>query len=190
MTLGRWFKDYLYIPLGGNRRGTARTCLNMTIVFILCGLWHGANWTFLFWGVYHGAFLVIERISGLRDLAANKFRYTRRFLTLIIVVVGWVLFRSENVSQAIQFITAMFTFSDLPITYELSRALNYRSVLFVLVAVPVFFLPADVSLIQLIVNRKDPVPLVAGIILILLLLPYCAALIIGGANSSFIYYRF
>jgi alginate O-acetyltransferase complex protein AlgI len=190
MTLGRWFKDYLYIPLGGNRRGTARTCLNMTIVCVLCGLWHGANWTFLFWGMYHGAFLVIERITGLRDLAANKSRFTRRLLTLIIVVVGWVLFRSENISQAIEFLTAMFTFSDLPITYELSRALNYRNVLFVLVAVPVFFLPADVSLIQLIVNRKDPLPVVAGIIMILLLLPYCAALIIGGANSSFIYYRF
>jgi alginate O-acetyltransferase complex protein AlgI len=111
-------------------------------------------------------------------------------VTLISVVVGWVLFRSENISQAVDFLTAMFTFSDLPITYELSRALNYRNVLFVLAALPVFFLPADVSLIQLIVNRKDPIPVVAGIVMILLLLPYCAALIIGGASNTFIYYRF
>ncbi|MGD8722804.1 MAG: MBOAT family O-acyltransferase [Desulfobacterales bacterium] len=190
MTLSRWFKDYLYIPLGGNRRGTARTCLNMTLVCLLCGLWHGANWTFLLWGMYHGAFLVIERISGLRDIAQNQFRGVRRLATLIIVMVGWVLFRSENISQAVEFFTAMFTFNDLPITYELSRALNYRNILFVLAALPVFLLPADVSLVQLIANRKDPIPLMAGIIMILLLLPYCAALIIGGASSTFIYYRF
>ncbi|MBW2434699.1 MAG: MBOAT family protein [Deltaproteobacteria bacterium] len=190
MTLSRWFKDYLYIPLGGNRRGTARTCLNMTIVCVLCGLWHGANWTFLFWGMYHGAFLVIERISGLRDLAQNQVRFVRRLATLIIVVVGWVLFRSENISQAIEFLTAMFTYSDLPITYELSRVINYRNILFMLAALPVFFLPADVSPIQLIAHKKDPVPVVAGVIMILLLLPYCAALIVGGASSTFIYYRF
>jgi alginate O-acetyltransferase complex protein AlgI len=190
MTLSRWFKDYLYIPLGGNRRGTARTCLNMTIVCVLCGLWHGANWTFLIWGMYHGAFLVIERISGLRDLNPNQFRFVRRLATLIIVVIGWVLFRSENIAQAMDVLSAMFSFSDLPITYELSRALNYRNILFVLAASPVFFLPADVSLIRVIVNRKDPIPLVAGIIMILLLLPYCAALIIDGASSTFIYYRF
>jgi hypothetical protein len=105
-------------------------------------------------------------------------------------MVGWVLFRSENISQAVEFFTAMFTFNDLPITYELSRALNYRNILFVLAALPVFLLPADVSLVQLIANRKDPIPLMAGIIMILLLLPYCAALIIGGASSTFIYYRF
>ena len=190
ITLGRWFKDYLYIPLGGNRRGTTRACLNMTIVFVLCGLWHGANWTFLIWGIYHGGFLVVERLSGLRDLSQNQYRLIRRLVTLLIVMVGWVLFRSENLSQAIEFLTAMFTLSDLPISYELSRALNYRNILFLMAGLPVFFLPADVSLIKNILERKDPVPVLAGVLLILLLLPYCAALIVGGASSPFIYYRF
>ena len=190
ITLSRWFKDYLYIPLGGNRQGMTRTCLNLTIVFLLCGLWHGANWTFLLWGIYHGAFLVIERISGLRDLPQHRYRMIRRSGTLLIVVVGWVLFRSENISQAIEILTAMFTFNDLPISYELSRALNYRNILFAMAALPVFFLPADVSLVKLILERKDPIPVVAGLLLILLLLPYCAALIVGGASSPFIYYRF
>ncbi|MGD9012311.1 MAG: MBOAT family O-acyltransferase, partial [Desulfobacterales bacterium] len=140
ITLSRWFKDYLYIPLGGNRRGTTRTCLNMTIVCVLCGLWHGANWTFLLWGIYHGAFLVMERISGLRDLPQHRYRFVRRFVTLLIIIVGWVVFRSANISQAIEFLTAMFTFSDLPISYELSRALNYRNLLFLMAALPVFFL--------------------------------------------------
>jgi alginate O-acetyltransferase complex protein AlgI len=190
ITLSRWFRDYLYVPLGGNRRGTTRTCLNVAIVCVLCGLWHGANWTFLLWGIYHGAFLVIERISGLRYLSQHRYRRVRRFVTLLIVIVGWVLFRSANISQAIEFLTAMFTFSDLPISYELSRALNYRNLLFVLAALTVFFLPADRSPIKLILERKDPIPVVAGALMILLLLPYCAALIIGGASSPFIYYRF
>ncbi len=190
ITLSRWFKDYLYIPLGGNRRGTARTCLNMAIVCVLCGLWHGANWTFLLWGIYHGGFLVIERISGLRDLAHHKYRVIRRSGTLLIVIIGWVLFRSESIFQAIEFLTAMFTFSDLPISYELSRALNYRNVLFMMAALPVFFLPANVSFVKFIFEKKEPIPVVAGVLLILLLLPYCAALIVGGASSPFIYFRF
>ena len=190
ITLSRWFKDYLYIPLGGNRKGTPRTCLNLTIVFLLCGLWHGANWTFLLWGIYHGGFLVIERLCGLRDLSHARYRFIRRLVTLLIVMVGWVLFRSQNLSQAIEFLSAMFTFSDLPISYELYRALNYRNILFMLSALSVFFLPADVSIIKTILEKKDPVPVVAGVIMILLLLPYCAAMIIGGASSPFIYYRF
>ena len=190
ITLSRWFKDYLYIPLGGNRRGTTRTCLNMAIVCVLCGLWHGANWTFLIWGVYHGLFLVIERISGLRDVSRDKYKIIRRCVTLLIIIVGWVLFRSENISQAIGFLTAMFSVSDLPLSYELSRALNYRNILFVTAALPVFLLPADVSLIKLIMERKNPIPVVVGALMILLLLPYCAALIVGGTSSPFIYYRF
>jgi alginate O-acetyltransferase complex protein AlgI len=162
----------------------------MAVVCVLCGLWHGANWTFLFWGIYHGIFLIIERISGLRNLSPEKYKIARRCGTLLIVMVGWVLFRSENISQALGFLTTMFTVSDLPLSYELSRALNYRNVLFLMTALPVFFLPADVGLIKLILERKDPIPVVAGALMILLLLPYCAALIVGGASSPFIYYRF
>jgi alginate O-acetyltransferase complex protein AlgI len=190
ITLSRWFRDYLYIPLGGNRRGTTRTCLNTALVCVLCGLWHGANWTFLFWGVYHGLFLIIERLTGIRDLSPEKHNTIRRLATLIIVVVGWVIFRAESLSQATGFLGAMFTFSDLPISYELIRALNYRNVFFMMGALPVFFLPGNFSIIKLLMNKNDPIPVVAGALMILLLLPYCAALIVGGASGPFIYYRF
>jgi alginate O-acetyltransferase complex protein AlgI len=190
ITLSRWFRDYLYIPLGGNRLGTARTCLNMAVVCVLCGLWHGANWTFLFWGIYHGLFLVIERITGVRDLPRQKYNVMRRLLTMLIVIVGWVLFRSQDIFQAAGFIEAMFTFTDGPISYELSRVLNHRNILFLLAALPVFFLPGDFSMIKLLIDKKNPMPVLAGAIMILLLLPYCAALIVGGASSPFIYYRF
>jgi alginate O-acetyltransferase complex protein AlgI len=190
ITLSRWFKDYLYIPLGGNRRGTARACLNSALVSALCGLWHGANWTFLFWGIYHGLFLIIERVTGVRELSPQKYTIIRRLVTLIIVVVGWVIFRAENLSQASGFLGAMFTVSNLPISYELIRALNYRNVFFIMAALPVFFLPGNFSFIKLLINKNDPIQLAAGVLMILLLLPYCAALVIGGASGPFIYYRF
>ncbi len=190
ITLSQWFRDYLYIPLGGNRRGIPRTCFNMAVVCILCGFWHGANWTFLIWGIYHAAFLILERVTGARSIPAEKFRALRRAITLLIVGVGWVIFRSEDMSQAMGFLGTMFTSSDLTLPYELIRALNYRNILFLITALTVFFLPGDFFGIKMLIEKKDPVTLTAGILLILLLFPYCAAMIAGGGSSSFIYYRF
>ena len=162
----------------------------MAIVFILCGLWHGANWTFFFWGIYHGMFLVLERITGVREVSRENYKILRRIITLLIVTIGWVLFRSEDIARAIGFLGAMFTATDLPISYELSLALNYRNLLILMAALPVFFLPGDFSLIKILINKRDPVPLLAGALMILLVLPYCTALIVGGTSSPFIYYRF
>jgi alginate O-acetyltransferase complex protein AlgI len=190
ITLSRWFRDYVYIPLGGNRRGIARTCLNMAAVCVLCGLWHGANWTFLFWGIYHGGFLILERITDIRNVSPQKFKIVRRVITLFIVMAGWVLFRSADITQAIGFLGVMFKANDLPLSYELSLALNYRNVFFMLTALTVFFLPGDFSGIKSLTAKKDPIAVLVGALMILLLLPYCAALIAGGSSSSFIYYRF
>ncbi len=190
ITLSRWFRDYLYIPLGGNRRGVFRTCLNTALVCVLCGLWHGANWTFLFWGIYHGVFLIIERLTGIRDLSPEKHTIMRRLATLIIVVVGWVIFRTESLQQTTEFLSAMFRFSDLPISYELIRALNYHNAFFGMAALLVFFLPGNFSIINLLIHKSGPIPVVTGALMIMLLLPYCAALIVGGASGPFIYYRF
>ena len=98
--------------------------------------------------------------------------------------------RSQDLSQAIAFLGAMFTPSDLPLSYEVSLVLNYRNLCFLMAALTVFFLPAEFSGINVLIDKKDPIPIVAGILMILLLLPYCAALIVGGFNTTFIYYRF
>jgi alginate O-acetyltransferase complex protein AlgI len=190
ITLSQWFRDYLYIPLGGNRRGILRTCFNMAVVCVLCGFWHGANWTFLVWGVYHAAFLILERVTGARNIPAEKYRVVRRTITLLIVTVGWVIFRSEDVTRAMGFLATLFTASDLTPSYELMRALNYRNILFLMTALSVFFLPGDFSGIKLLIEKKDPFALTAGAVMILLLFPYCVAMIAGGSSSPFIYYRF
>jgi len=108
ISLSTWFRDYVYIPLGGNRGGTVRTYLNLVIVFFLCGLWHGASWTFVVWGLYHGFFLVLERSSALAVL--NRLWVPlRHAYALSVVFIGWLIFRAETFSQIGVFLRAMFT---------------------------------------------------------------------------------
>ena len=190
ITLSRWFRDYLYIPLGGNRQGTARTYLNLGVVFVLCGLWHGANWTYLLWGLYHGVFLMLERATGVRDLPPEKHSVVRRLTTLLVVTVGWVVFRSDDISHATRFLEVMFTVSNVPLSYELSRVLDYQNILFLMTAVSVFFMPGEFSGIESLINRKNRIPSLAGAIVIMLLFLYSATLVVGGSNGPFIYYRF
>ena len=99
---------HLYIPLGGNRSSPERTYLNLWIVFFLCGLWHGANWTFIFWGCYHGVLLVIERAFLLKRLERLPAVITVPF-TFLLVLIGWVFFRASSVGQAFALLHTMFS---------------------------------------------------------------------------------
>lgn len=105
ISLSSWFRDYLYIPLGGNRKGKLRTYLNLVTVFFLCGLWHGASWNFVLWGLFHGGFLVLERI-GL-ERATKALGPLRHVYVLLVVMVGWVFFRAENLGQALEYLASM-----------------------------------------------------------------------------------
>lgn len=106
ISLSTWFRDYLYIPLGGNRKGPVRTYVNLFIVFFLCGLWHGAAWTFVVWGMFHGFLLVIERI-GLGKILKQLPKPVSWLYAMLFVIIGWVIFRAENFSQAYDFLSAM-----------------------------------------------------------------------------------
>jgi len=110
MSLSGWFRDYLYIPLGGNRAGKVRNYFNLFIVFFLCGLWHGASWTFVIWGIWHGLFLVIERI-GFGSIINKIPRVLQFTYTLVIVLIGWVFFRADSVTHASQILKSMFLIS-------------------------------------------------------------------------------
>ncbi len=109
ITLSRWMRDYLYIPLGGNRVDTKRLYFNLWIVFFLSGLWHGAAWNFVAWGCFHGLFLIADRLFLLRFFKILG-KFPSVIITFIITLIGWVFFRVENINEAILFIFKMFSF--------------------------------------------------------------------------------
>ena len=118
ISLSTWLRDYLYISLGGNRHGTFKTYRNLFLTMLLGGLWHGANWTFVLWGAWHGVILSIERALGVKAKTGslNLFRWA---LTFILVVIGWVMFSAPNVVTALYFYQAMFSFSSFSISETL-----------------------------------------------------------------------
>ncbi len=106
LSLSTWFRDYLYVPLGGNRVSPVRTYANLVSVFFLCGLWHGASWNFVIWGLFHGSFLVVERL-GLAAVVRGLWRPLRHLYALLVVMTGWVFFRADTLSGALSFLAAM-----------------------------------------------------------------------------------
>lgn len=130
ISLSTWFKEYLYIPLGGNRDGTIKTYRNLMIVFFLTGLWHGASWNFVIWGLFHGTFLVLERIFPIERFL--RFRLLQSVYTLLVVMVGWVFFRAETLGSAVAYLQRMF------VPYEMDAYGKYLSNEFSVVAIIAF----------------------------------------------------
>ena len=149
ISLSSWFRDYLYIPLGGNRKGKIRTYINMFIVFALCGWWHGAAWNFVVWGIYHGMGLVIERIwleKPIEKIRNNKLGAVfLNFYVWLFVILGWVFFRASDLSFAKNFIEIMFTGNkNAPVDsfYAAANLLTYSNLWIFLIGIilsyPVF----------------------------------------------------
>lgn len=118
ISLSTWFRDYLYIPLGGNRISANRTYFNLLTVFILCGFWHGAQWTFIIWGLYHGAFLALERAGFSIYLQKHVPRVFRHTYALLVIIIGWVIFRTDTYTHFIGFMKAMFGLNQVDTLYQ------------------------------------------------------------------------
>lgn len=114
ISLSTWFRDYLYIPLGGSRCSKLLTYRNLLIVFILCGLWHGAEWTFVIWGLFHGSLLIFERL-GLSKLLVKLPYVFQRIYSIFFIIIGWVFFRSDTLPQALSYLDHMFCFDLTPV---------------------------------------------------------------------------
>lgn len=140
ISLSSWFRDYLYIPLGGNRCSEPRIYLNLMIVFFTCGLWHGASWTFVFWGVYHGLFLILERTpaGNLLSKVPRPFQYG---YTILAWMIGWVLFRSDSFAQFLMFVKNMFGMLQAGPSSQLIARYMTRQVLLALVLAVIFSMP-------------------------------------------------
>ncbi len=190
ISLSTWFKEYLYIPLGGNRKGTARTMLNKLAVFFLCGLWHGASWTFVVWGLVHGAFLMLESVVPVKRMP----RALGHLYCLLVVCLAFVLFRADSIDQAGAIIVQMFAgwnFSDASMVVAM-RQLS-----------PVFLTALAASLVAALPvrdvaaralgrcgERARRCGIALSYVASIVLLALCFLSLASGAYNPFIYFRF
>lgn len=188
MTLSRWFRDYVYIPLGGNRTGPLRTYLNLFIVFFLCGLWHGAAYTFIVWGLFHGLLLVIERVMRNR-WAIEPSGLIGWGITLVLVMIGWVFFRSDTVSGAFGFLAAMFGLGQATEeAHVVAFYLTPDKLFFMALGVLVSLFPVERlqgSLTNWTLSARYPLQALALVCFV-----YSVAQIAANGFNPFIYFRF
>jgi alginate O-acetyltransferase complex protein AlgI len=186
MTLSRWFRDYVYIPLGGNRRGLVRTLMNLLTVFFLCGLWHGAEYSFVVWGLLHGALLMLERLgracTDWRPPALLGWAYT-----LGVVMIAWVFFRSAGTSQAIAYIGDLFDPRTIVLPVELYATLTPNRICYLVLAALAALVPFR-PFVRFTDGRYyfGPALSIASLAVALLAITMMAA----NGFSPFIYFRF
>jgi alginate O-acetyltransferase complex protein AlgI len=190
ITLGAWMRNYLYIPLGGNRVNTkARLYFNLWLVFLCSGLWHGAAWTFVFWGAYHGFFLVVERSFLLKYLEKIP-RPLAAIYSFFVVMMGWVFFRSDSLSDALTYLHQLFAFDFSQIIAPANG--DFRIVVWIAVCFSFCtFIPPVINLHNTVFYKNLPVrSYLPSMIAALILLVICVASVTGSAFNPFIYFRF
>ncbi len=189
ISLSSWFKDYVYIPLGGNRKGRLRTYINLSLVFIVTGIWHGATMNFLLWGCFHGAFQLLERAGIGKALSRNKYKFINHIYTMFVVTTGWVIFRCDSLKQALKLLLKMFWWksSTLYMWYDF---FSIRSIVIILIAILlVGFVQDKNSKIRSYLYSKRKISVREAIAHGILLL-ICMILLIGGQYNPFIYFKF
>ncbi|MDE6435506.1 MAG: MBOAT family protein [Lachnospiraceae bacterium] len=196
ISLSGWFKEYVYIPLGGNRKGKFRSAMNRMCVFLLTGLWHGANWTFVLWGIYHGLFLLLEEyVPFVKKLP----KWLNHVYTMVVVCVGFVMFRADTVIDGFSYIGQMFTgFFNSPAAIALvcQQMTPYFIVMFLAAVIgmaPIRFLANRIR------KQEENSALLTGkwkwmqkglFTMAFLLLVWCMVRLSGSTYNPFIYFRF
>jgi alginate O-acetyltransferase complex protein AlgI len=195
ISLSSWFRDYLYIPLGGNRGSAGRTYFNLVLVFFLCGLWHGASASFVVWGLYHGAFLVLERV-GLGRFIGARHAALRHLYLLLVVMIGWVFFRAESLPRAFTVLGALAGMGSDPALLPLGLFVDTR-IAVALVAGIVGSIPWLPALKKWSAERARegragaPIALEAvGLGLLVLVLVASSLELASNSYNPFIYFRF
>ena len=187
ISLGTWFRDYVYIPLGGNRKGKPRQFLNIFIVWMLTGFWHGAAWNFLFWGLWFAVLLIIEKTFLLRHL--EKSRILGRVYVLLAVIFSFVLFDASSLSEALVCIRQLLGLGGLPLSSPQAAYLLGSNAL-LLTAAMVGATPAPKIAAQAIARRWPRVSALLEPVMLVLLLLLCTAFLVDGSYNPFLYFRF
>ena len=134
ISLSTWFRDYVYIPLGGSRVGKVKLFRNIFVVWLLTGIWHGANWTFIVWGVYFGVILIIEKFTGL-DKWLAKSKVVGHFYTLFLVLISWVFFRANSLGDAVSYLKYMFGMQDAALTTPLTHLYFSENIMILIIGI-------------------------------------------------------
>ncbi len=188
ISLSNWLRDYLYVPLGGNRQGTLRTYRNLVLTMVLGGLWHGANWTFVLWGLWHGGFMAIERALGAKSRDTVWPRAIAWPLTMTAVLIGWVVFRAETVGQALTMYIGMAGWNGLSLSPETLFLMRPTELLCLAIGALISLYPAlQKRWPQL--SRQAAAPAFAGPRTVALFC-LCAALMQARSDSPFLYFQF
>ena len=183
ISLSTWFRDYVYIPLGGNRCGKLRQCVNILVVWALTGFWHGAGWNFLFWGFYYGVLLLVEKLVLGRYLRKAP-ALIQHLYTMVIVIIGWVFFASPNLSIALSYLGVMFSLNPGTTgTMTLVGPWIGMAILGILASTPL-----AKGLWERFQDRKA-MPLVEAVLCLAALL-LCTASLVSDSYNPFLYFRF
>ena len=187
ITLSTWFKEYLYIPLGGNRRGLARQALNLLIVWSLTGFWHGAGWNFVMWGLYYFVILFIEKLFLLKALDKLP-KFFRHVYALLLIIIGWVIFASDDVSVLLPYLGSMFGANGAIGGMDVYTLLT-KAVLLIICCIASTELPKKLFLSAAgAMNEKAAFTLKS--VLTIALLAMSMILLIGDSYNPFLYFRF
>lgn len=186
MSLGTFFRDYLYIPLGGNRVSMPRWVLNLMLVWFLTGLWHGAEWTFILWGVYFGVLLLIEKLFLQKNVL--KVPVLRNVYTIAAFIFGWIIFRAESVPHIGVILSTMFGANGKGSLFELASSGAIKPIYFIAgIAGIICSIPISGKIKDLLLKRKLGVVIDVASVCALI---YCVAMLAQGAYNPFIYFRF
>jgi len=190
MSLSRWFRDYLYIPLGGNRGSTAQTYRNLIIVFLITGLWHGAAWTFVLWGVFHGTMLLIERVTGVgRADLGDRRDLVGQARTIALVLFAWILFRSPDLPYALGYMGALLHPSG-GLTTDVALALDPMAAIALLIGIASVAIPRDwVTGVEL-QRARVPSVRVMRLASVGLVFPASIVFLVAAGFSPFLYFQF
>lgn len=186
ISLGSWFRDYVYIPLGGNRVGAKRQIFNILVVWCLTGLWHGANWTFMAWGLYFGVLLIIEKLflKKFLEKLPNAFQHV---YVLFFVLISFVLFNAETFTMAKNDIAIMFGFGGLPLISD-DTIYNLSSYAVLLIVALIGATPLCKSIFKK--TEKNAAVQIIEVIGVAIILILCTAYLVDGSFNPFLYFRF
>lgn len=185
ISLSSWFKEYVYIPLGGSRKTIARTVINLLIVWFLTGLWHGASWNFVVWGLYFGVLLIIEKFV-LKKVLDKMPSYIGHLYTLFFVIISWVIFACPTLEDGLNYISIMFNFNNEIISTESIYLISTHFVLFIIAIIgctPIFK-----KIKEKLKNNK--IFMIIEIIICLVLFFISLSFLVGSTYNSFLYFRF